>query len=227
MSVPKINGNLNISGTNAKLKDAIDGTGIQLEGSLNRMILFRDADAWIPPSLVNLGASKVFSAVVPTGGGGIGEFGIAEKGGQCFPFADGHFYQNEGAYRCLDTSDLGNYYFYKYDQFYIDENTPTVTHSFSINSKGRPIFISVTGDINPISAESWITIRIWKGQSVIASQIVQSTGASVNVPFCINYLDVTGAGQQNYAIDFSRGSGSTLFGEDGNYQAPQILAFEI
>lgn len=225
MSVPKINGNLNISGTNAKLKDAIDGTGIQLEGSVNRLRILRDSDSWMPQSLINLGAEKVFSAVMPTGGQG--EFGIAEKGGQCFPFADGHFYQNEGAYRCLDTSDLGNYHFYKYGQFYIDENTPTVTHPFSINSKGRPIFISVTGDINPVSAGSWIVIRIWKGPSVIASQIVQSTGASVNVPFCINYLDVTGAGQQNYAIDFSRGSGSTLFGEEGNQQAPQILAFEI
>ena len=226
MSVPKINGNLNISGTNVKLKDAIDGTGIQLEGSLNRMRILSDGDNWIPNSLVNLGAEKVFSAIIPNGGNG--EFGIAEKGGRCFPFTDGHFYQNEGAYRCLDTSDLGNYHFYKYGQFVINGNNQLVTHAFSINSKGRPIFISVTGDINPLSAGgSWIKIRIWKGSSVISSQIVQSTGLSVNVPFCINYLDITGAGNQNYAVDFVIGSGETQFGEESNLQAPQILAFEI
>lgn len=225
MAKPIINKDLCLSETNIKLKDLYDGTGVELSGTNNKMRLFCDVDWWIPASLTNIGAQKCLGMSFTSNAQG--DFGIAEVNGRCYPYADGHFYQNEGAYRCLDTSDLGNYHFYKYGQFTINSNQTLVTHAWSIESKGRPVFISVTGDCNSTTDGSWIGIRLWKGSNVIAYQIAQSPGYSVNIPFCINYLDITGAGTQSYAIDFIRGSGDTLLGEEGGHQAPQILCFEI
>lgn len=225
MGKPIINKDLCLNGTNIKLKDLYDGTGVTLNGTYNKMVLFSDDDWWMPQSLADIGATKCLG--VSHTSDSKGEFGIGEVNGRCYPYADGHFYQNEGQFRCLDTSDLGNYYFYKYDQFTINDNQNIVTRSWSIQSKGRPIFISITGDCNSTSNGSWIGIRLWKGSNVVAYQIVQSPSYSVNIPFCINYLDITGAGTQSYAIDFIRGAGDSLLGEEGNHQAPQIVCFEI
>ena len=57
---------------------------------------------WKPSSLS--GATRLIGKTSPDGG----EFGLAYSGGQIHPYADGFFYQNEGAYRVWDSTEVGN-----------------------------------------------------------------------------------------------------------------------
>ena len=58
---------------------------------------------WKPASLAS--STRLRGATSPDGG----EFGLAYSGGQIHPYADGFFYQNEGAYRVIDTNSVGSY----------------------------------------------------------------------------------------------------------------------
>lgn len=148
--------------------------------------------------------------------------------GQLSLIIDGFFYQQEGNYRCLDTSDLGNYAFYKFPQFEINSSNPTLSHSLQITGKGRPIFVSITGDLNSYSdGGSWIRITIKRGDSVLATQIAQGSVLSQNIPFAINYLDQVGAGTYTYSVLFEQGGNNSTFGEESGYQTPNFLVYEI
>jgi hypothetical protein len=59
--------------------------------------------SWKPASLAS--STRLRGATSPDGG----EFGLAYSGGQIHPYADGFFYQNEGAYRVIDTNSVGSY----------------------------------------------------------------------------------------------------------------------
>jgi hypothetical protein len=58
---------------------------------------------WKPTSLSS--STRLRGATSPDGG----EFGLAYSGGQIHPYADGFFYQNEGAYRVIDTNSFSSY----------------------------------------------------------------------------------------------------------------------
>ena len=148
--------------------------------------------------------------------------------GQLSLIIDGFFYQQEGNWRCLDVSDLGNYAFYKFPQFAIDSSTPVVSHSLQITGKGRPIFVSITGDLNTFSeGGSWVRITLKRGNAVLATQIAQGGSLSQNIPFAINYLDQVGAGDYTYSVHFERGGNDSTFGEENGYQTPNFLVYEI
>ena len=100
------------AGTQATVLDSVNFTSYAwpLEGS------------WKPASLS--GSTRLRGATSPDGG----EFGLAYSSGQIHPYADGFFYQNEGAYRVIDTNSVGSY-------------APTLTGGGASGSWG----ISVTG----------------------------------------------------------------------------------
>lgn len=148
--------------------------------------------------------------------------------GQLSMIVDGYFYQKEGNYRCLDVSDLGNYAFYKFPIFSLTSSQSSVNHSLSIVSKGRPIFIGVTGDLDADnSGGAWARIVLKRNGTTLTTEIVQGTTDSHNVPFAINYLDIVGAGTYTYQVVFERGGNDSTFGEEGWGQTPDFVVYEI
>lgn len=150
--------------------------------------------------------------------------------GQMSVAVDGLFYQNEGRYRCLDTSDLGNYAFYKWPSGAMalsDSGTRSISKELTITTKGRPVYISVSGDNNPTTESCWFSIFFYRDNVLISHQIVESHGNSWNIPFSMQYLDAVGAGTHTYKVEFSIGSGSTNLNESGTVQSPNFTIFEI
>ena len=118
----------------------------------------------------------------------------------------------------------GSYAFYKYPDVTIGG---TYDASVSITTKGRPVFVSLSGDINPTSNGAWTMIYLYRSGTHLTTHCVQSTGNSVNVPFNITYLDVVSAGTYTYTIRFEVGSGTIDLGENGSLQTPNFTVFEI
>lgn len=61
--------------------------------------------SWLSTTLQSEGYTRVCGIVDSTASG---EFALAYLNNKISPYADGWFYQNEGRYRCLDSSDIGN-----------------------------------------------------------------------------------------------------------------------
>lgn len=156
-----------------------------------------------------------------------GSLSLASSAGKTFMQVDGHFFQNEGNYRVLDTSDLGNYAFYKFPAGTVVNSSSSPTKELTITTKGRPIFISITGDNNPDSETAWMNIHLYRDGTTLCSQICESHASSHNIPFALNYLDIVSAGQHTYKVTFSLGNGSINLAENGALQAPNFVVFEI
>ena len=143
---------------------------------------------------------------------------------------DGYFYQQNGQYRVLDTSDLGNYAFYKWptgSMILSTDGTTSISKELTIATKGRPVYISVSGDNNPTSASAWFNIFFYRDNVLISHQIVESHASSWNIPFGMQYLDTVGAGTHTYKVEFSIGNGSTNLNESSTLQSPNFTVFEI
>lgn len=142
---------------------------------------------------------------------------------------DGYFYQNEGNYRCLDTSDLGNYGFYKWPAgtLTLSSSVPTISKELTITTKGRPVFLMVTGDNNPTTDSCWFNIKFYRDGTLLCHQIDESHASSWNIPFCLSYLDAVGAGSHTYKVEFTIGSGATNLNESGDKQSPNFSIYEI
>lgn len=140
---------------------------------------------------------------------------------------DGKIYQNEGRDRVLDTSDLGNYAFYKFPYPQPINNNNSIDKTLTITSKGRPVFISVCGDLNPLEASCWIQIKISRDGNELSYMICESHDISNNNPFCLNFLDIVGAGSHNYRLQIYIGGGSGTLTEDGGIHSPNYMVFEI
>lgn len=123
-----------------------------------------------------------------------------------------------------------NYGFYKFTNTTVSSSS-SPSGTIQITTKGRPVFCSITGDINPTTNGAWLNIylkRIQNGQSTtISQQIVQSASNSMNVPFGINYLDIVGEGTYTYEASFTIGSGTINLAESGALQAPNFVVYEI
>lgn len=156
-----------------------------------------------------------------------GSLSLASSGGQTFMQIDGYFFQNEGNHRVLDTSDLGNYAFYKFPANTKVTSSSSPSKELTITTKGRPIFISITGDNNPDAETAWMNIHLYRDGTILCSQICESHASSHNIPFALNYLDIVSAGQHTYKVTFSLGSGSINLAEDGAKQSPNFVVFEI
>lgn len=140
---------------------------------------------------------------------------------------DGKIYQNEGRDRVLDTSDLGNYAFYKFPYPQPINYNNSIDKTLTITSKGRPVFISVCGDLNPLEASCWIQIKISRDGNELSYMICESHDISNNNPFCLNFLDIVGAGSHNYRLQIYIGGGSGTLTEDGGIHSPNYMVFEI
>ena len=156
-----------------------------------------------------------------------GSLALASAAGRTYMQVDGHFYQNEGNYRVLDTSDLGNYAFYKFPAGTKVSSSSSPTKEVTITTKGRPIFVSVTGDNNPDSDTAWMYIYLYRDGVQLCCQICESHASSHNIPFALNYLDIIGAGTHTYKVTFALGNGTINLAENGALQAPNFVVYEI
>jgi hypothetical protein len=111
----------------------------------------------------------------------------------------------------------------------ITNGTSGTIASCTITSVGKPIFVNLTGDINPIGGASWCYVYIYRNGGQIGKYIIaESTASSANVPFALSVIDVPGAGNHTYTGYVTvNGASPIIFGETGNGQAPTILAIEL
>ena len=125
------------AGTNATVLDSVNFTNYAwpLEGG------------WKPASLAS--STRLRGATSPDGG----EFALAYSGGQIHPYADGFFYQNEGAYRVIDTNSVGSY-------------APTLTGGGASGSWG----ISITGSAGGVS---WANVSSKPAAWLDATNLIQ------------------------------------------------------
>ena len=122
-----------------------------------------------------------------------------------------------------------NYGIKKWGNTTLNASTTSTSQSISITTTGRPIFLLLTGDINPMASEStWITASITRGSTKLTEQVCQSNASSCNNPFSVSYLDAVGAGSYTYTATIQRGGGTSNLSENGNgTHSPQFIAFEI
>lgn len=156
-----------------------------------------------------------------------GSLSLASAAGKTYMQVDGCFFQNEGNYRVLDTSDLGNYAFYKFPAGTKVSSSSSPATEVTLTTKGRPVFVSITGDNNPDSETAWMYIYLYRDGVQLCCQICESHASSHNIPFALNYLDIIGAGTHTYKVTFSLGSGTINLAENGALQSPNFVVFEI
>jgi len=107
-------------------------------------------------------------------------------------------------------------------------NSATIA-SCTITTSGKPVFVNLTGDINPIGGPSWCYVYIQRNGNNIGKYIIaESTASSANVPFAVTTIDTPGSGTHTYTGYITMGGGNAIiFGETGNGQAPTVLAIEL
>lgn len=155
-----------------------------------------------------------------------GDLSISETGGQIHVSVNGYFWQNEGQYRVLDTSDAAS--FVKMKQFRFNQ------YNEGFWTKILTITINSTSDLQPVIAFNWIpsecarevwaefTINwrsnspifyaIWKGTAVRTLTCVNSSGNIWNVwvQGDKNSYDPFGEVQVTYAHNISSYNGGSL-----------------
>ena len=148
---------------------------------------------------------------------------IAKNGDLTYDVADASKFRS-----AIDVAQKGNYALHKWTgSVVLDSTTSPIYKELSITTHGRPVFIIVTGDNNPTSETCWFNIKFYRNGTMISSQIVESHGASWNIPFAMQYLDTVAAGTYTYKVEFSIGSGSSQLNESGDKQSPNFTIFEI
>lgn len=121
-----------------------------------------------------------------------------------------------------------SYAFYKFPAGQtFDATTTTRNYTLNITTSGRPVFLIVSGDLNPTSAGAWFHITFYRDNTELSYQICQSPANSSNVPFCMQYLDIVAAGTHAYKVQFVRGSGEFSLTETKASQSPNFTVFEI
>ena len=115
----------------------------------------------------------------------------------------------------------------RFNAFTISSSLTSKRGNITITTHGRPVFAICTGDLNPGSGTDWCWFRLYRDGVYIRAIIDQGSANSYNKPFSISYLDDPPAGSHTYTIEFSQGSGSATFGEDGDIEAPVFTVFEI
>ncbi len=105
----------------------------------------------------------------------------------------------------------------------------TTIASTSITSSGKPIFLNATGDGNPGQIGGWHRLRLYRDSTALGKYIIMENGGgnSKNCPFALTHIDVPGTGSFVYTIKAQQGSGEFTYGEEGNDQAPNLIAIEL
>lgn len=110
----------------------------------------------------------------------------------------------------------------------ISSATPTTIASITITTNGRPIFLNSTGDMNPVGARAWNYLQIYRGSTAIGKYIIiEGTESTNNQGYALTHIDTPSSGTYTYTVKAWQGSGTTIYGESGNDQAPTLIAIEL
>jgi hypothetical protein len=83
--------------------------------------------------------------------------------------------------------------------------------------------------MNPTTAPTnYNVLQIYRDSTPIGKFIFcESTANSINNPWALTTIDAVAAGTYTYTVKAWQGAGTMIYGETGNGQAPQIIAFEL
>jgi hypothetical protein len=88
---------------------------------------------------------------------------------------------------------------------------------------------SLAGESNPGQTGGWFYYRLYRGSTEIGARHKAENGgvSSQNYVFAITHIDTPAAGTYTYSIQAYQGSGTHVFGEDGDVEGAVITAHEI
>jgi hypothetical protein len=94
-------------------------------------------------------------------------------------------------------------------------SAPNSIVDLNITTTGKPVQISVTGEGANANAGSWLRLNLFRDDVEIGNAIqMESSAASENVPFAINFIDDVQAGTYNYSARVTTlAGGNWTFGE--------------
>lgn len=147
---------------------------------------------------------------------------MAKNGDLTYNVADAANFRN-----AIDVAQKGNYAFYKFPHPQPIDTDNSIDKSLTITTYGRPVFVSVCGDLNPLEESCWIQIQLYRDGTELSYMICESHSSSNNNPFCLNYLDTVAAGSHTYRLRIYIGGGSGTLTENGAHEAPNFMAYEI
>lgn len=88
----------------------------------------------------------------------------------------------------------------------------------TITTHGRPVMLVLNCNFNPVAANDWGSVTIYRGATDLSNgatqglQIAQSGGASWNIPISVTWIDIPAAGTYTYSA-YGRSLGAkTLMG---------------
>lgn len=147
---------------------------------------------------------------------------MAKNGDLTYDVADASKFRS-----AIDVAQKGNYAFYKFPNPQPIDANNSIDKSLTITTYGRPVFVSVCGDLNPLEESCWIQIQFYRDGTELSYMICESHGNSNNNPFCLNYLDTVAAGSHTYRLRIYVGGGSGTLTENGAHEAPNFMVYEI
>ena len=111
----------------------------------------------------------------------------------------------------------------------INSTTATSLAEVTITTTGKPVMLTACGDDNPGQDGGWFYYRLYRDSTEIGKRHKAENGgtSSQNYVFAISTIDVVSAGTYTYSIKAYQGSGTHVFGEDGDVEAAVITAHEI
>ena len=111
----------------------------------------------------------------------------------------------------------------------INSTTATSIASVSITTTGKPVLLIASGNSNPGQNGGFFLYRLYRDSTEIGKRHKAENGgtSSQNFVFAINHIDTPAAGTYTYSIKAYQGSGTHVFGEDGDVEAAIITACEL
>ena len=111
----------------------------------------------------------------------------------------------------------------------INSTTATSLAEVTITTTGKPVMLTACGNSNPGQTGGFFLYRLYRDSTEIGKRHKAENGgtSSQNYVFAINHIDVVSAGTYTYSIKAYQGSGTHVFGEDGDVEAAVITAHEI
>jgi len=111
----------------------------------------------------------------------------------------------------------------------VNSATATTLASVSITTTGKPVLLTACGNSNPGQDGGFFLYRLYRDSTEIGKRHKAENGgtSSQNYVFAISDIDTPAAGTYTYAIKAYQGSGTHVFGEDGDVEGAVITACEI
>ena len=111
----------------------------------------------------------------------------------------------------------------------VNSSTATTLASVSITTTGKPVLLTACGNSNPGQEGGFFLYRLYRDSTEIGKRHkAENAGtSSQNYVFAISDIDTPSAGTYTYAIKAYQGSGTHVFGEDGDVEGAVITACEI